>query len=73
MEINRPLDIINQSKGKRIIVEMKNEKQYKGVLVAWDAHPNLVLEDVEEIGSGNKYPWIFLRGDNVSSIKPVEE
>ena len=72
MEVNRPLDIINQSKGKRIIVEMKNGKQYKGVLKAWDAHPNLVLEDVEELESGKKYPWVFLRGDNVSVVKPAE-
>jgi len=72
MEIARPLDVINQSKGKKIIVEMKNGKQYKGTLVAWDAHPNLVLEDVEELDSGKKYAWIFLRGDNVSTIKPAE-
>ena len=72
MEINRPLDIINQSKGKRVCVEMKNGKIYKGVLVAWDAHPNLVLEDVEELDTGKKYSWIFLRGDNVSCVKPEE-
>lgn len=72
MEINRPLDVINQSKGKEIIVEMKNGKQYKGTLVAWDAHPNLVLENVTEIDTGKKYSWIFLRGDNVSLVKPSE-
>ncbi|MEM1634173.1 MAG: LSM domain-containing protein [Nanopusillaceae archaeon] len=72
MEISRPLDIINQSKGKLVIVEMKNGKQYKGKLVAWDAHPNIVLEDVIEIDNNNKYPWIFLRGDNVSCVKPGE-
>ncbi|HIP66587.1 MAG TPA: small nuclear ribonucleoprotein [Candidatus Nanopusillus sp.] len=72
MEVNRPLDIINQSKGKKIIVEMKNGKQYRGTLRAWDAHPNLVLEDVEELDSGRKYLWIFLRGDNISAVKPAE-
>ena len=72
MEINRPLDIVNQSKGSVIIVEMKNGKQFKGRLIAWDAHPNLVLEDVEELDSGKKLQWVFLRGDNVSTIKPGE-
>lgn len=52
---------------------MKNGKQYRGKLVAWDAHPNIVLEDVTEIDTGKKYPWIFLRGDFVSLVKPVVE
>ena len=72
MEINRPLDIINQYKGKIIIVEMKNGKVYKGKLIAWDAHPNLVLEEAEDLSENKKYKWIFLRGDNVSVVKPGE-
>jgi len=72
MELTRPLDIINQSKGKAVIVEMKNGKSYKGKLVAWDAHPNIVLEDVTEIDTNKHYDWIFLRGDNISCVKPAE-
>jgi len=55
-----------------VIVEMKNGRSYKGKLLAWDAHPNIVLEEVTEIETNTKYPWIFLRGDNVSCVKPVE-
>jgi len=72
MEINRPLDIINQSKGKKVSVEMKNGRVYRGTLVAWDAHPNLVLENAEELDTGKKYAWVFLRGDNVSCVKSEE-
>ncbi|BBL45451.1 putative snRNP Sm-like protein [Nanobdella aerobiophila] len=72
MEIIRPLDIITQSKGKEILVEMKNGKQYKGKLVASDVHPNMVLEEVTELDTNKKLPWIFLRGDNISLIKPPE-
>ncbi len=75
MEINRPLDVINQSKGKKIQVELKNGKVYRGVLVAWDVHPNLVLTDAEEVkpdGSTEKLQWVFLRGDMVAVIKPLE-
>ncbi len=72
MEIQRPLDIINKSKGSKIIVEMKSGKVYKGVLAAWDAHPNLVLEDAEDLTENKKYAWIFLRGDSVMVIKPAE-
>lgn len=72
MEISRPLDIINQSKGKMIIVEMKNGKAYKGKLAAWDAHPNIVLVEAVDLNENKQYPWIFLRGDNVSIVKPLE-
>ena len=72
MDIVRPLDIITQSKGKEIIVEMKNGKQYRGKLVASDVHPNMVLEDATELDTNKKLPWIFLRGDNISVIKPAD-
>ena len=43
--INQPLDILNQFKGKTIIVELKNdEKIYKGNLIAFDIHTNLVID-----------------------------
>jgi small nuclear ribonucleoprotein (snRNP)-like protein len=41
-------------------------------LVASDVHPNMVLEDVTELDTNKKLPWIFLRGDNISVIKPAD-
>ena len=72
MDIVRPLDVITQSKRKEIILEKKNGKQYRGKLVASDVHPNMVLEDVTELDTNKKLSWIFLRGDNISVIKPAE-
>ena len=48
MEPARPLDALNKAREKRIIVELKNNKQYIGKLISFDIHINVVLEDVEE-------------------------
>ena len=48
MEQARPLDALNKSRDKRVIVELKNNKQYIGKLKSFDIHINIVLEDVEE-------------------------
>ncbi len=48
MEASRPLDTLNSARDKRVIVELKNNKQYLGKLKAFDIHINVVLEDAEE-------------------------
>lgn len=66
--IERPLDGLNQAKGKRVIAELKNKKQVVGTLVAFDIHTNLVLDDAEERENGEivrKIGQAFIRGDMV--------
>ena len=46
-EQSRPLDALNRARDKRVIVELKNNKQYIGKLKAFDIHINVVLEDAE--------------------------
>ena len=48
MEASRPLDALNMARGKRVIIETKNGKQYVGKLNAFDIHINVVLTDTEE-------------------------
>ena len=48
MEPSRPLDTLNRARDKRVIVELKNNRQYIGILRAFDIHINVVLDDVEE-------------------------
>ncbi len=48
METARPLDALNRAKDKKVIVELKNNKQYIGTLKAFDIHINVVLENAEE-------------------------
>ena len=72
-EASRPLDVLNDSRHKGVIVELKNGKQFTGKLKAFDIHINVVLEDAEEKVDGElkrKLGVVFLRGDNIILISP---
>ena len=69
--MSRPLDTLNEARNKRVIVELKNGKQFVGVLKAFDIHINTVLDDSEERVDGEqkrKLGTIFLRGDTIILI-----
>ena len=71
MEPARPLDALNKSRDKRILVELKNNKQYIGKLKSFDIHINIVLEDAEERANGEvtrKLGVVFIRGDTITII-----
>lgn len=71
MEPARPLDTLNKSRDKRILVELKNNKQYIGKLKSFDIHINVVLEDAEERINGEvtrKLGVVFIRGDTITII-----
>lgn len=72
MEMERPLDALNDARNKRVIVELKNKSQLIGHLKAFDIHINTVLEDAEERGEdGNikrKLGRTFVRGDAIIMI-----
>ena len=73
---SRPLDALNEARHKRVIVDLKNSKQFVGVLKAFDIHINLVLEDAEERKDGQtvkKIGKVFLRGDTIISIMVSNE
>ncbi|MFC1733242.1 LSM domain-containing protein [candidate division KSB1 bacterium] len=72
-EASRPLDALNESRGKRVIVDLKNNRQYVGKLRAFDIHINVVLEESEERADGElkrKLGTIFIRGDTITIISP---
>ncbi|MBI2581353.1 small nuclear ribonucleoprotein [Candidatus Woesearchaeota archaeon] len=67
----RPLDALNNARNKRVIVELKNNKQFVGKLKAFDIHVNVVLDEAEERADGEvkrKLGTIFLRGDMIVMI-----
>jgi small nuclear ribonucleoprotein len=75
MEAARPLDALNNSRNKRVIVELKNGSQILGTLKAFDIHINVVLEDAEERKDGDlkrKLGSVFLRGDTIIIISPAQ-
>lgn len=70
---SRPFDALNRAKNKRIIVELKNGRQYVGKLESFDQHINTVLTDTEERVDGEvkrKLGTVFLRGDMIIFISP---
>jgi small nuclear ribonucleoprotein (snRNP)-like protein len=72
-EPSRPLDALNKSRNKRVIVELKNGKQYIGNLEAFDIHINVVLKDAEERVDNEvkrKIGRVFIRGDTITIIAP---
>lgn len=71
MESERPLDALNASRGKSVIAELKNGKQFVGKLKAFDIHINVVLDDAEERVDGEvkrKVGTVFIRGDTIVFI-----
>jgi len=71
MESSRPLDALNEARDKRVIVELKNNKQYVGKLKSFDIHINTVLENAEERIEGElkrKIGTAFIRGDTIVLI-----
>jgi len=71
--MSRPLDALNKARNKRVLVELKNGRQYLGTLVAFDIHINTVLEEAEERIDGEvkrKLGTVFVRGDTITIISP---
>ena len=71
--IDRPLDLLNSAKGKEILVQLKDGKQFVGTLLAFDIHINVVLDNAKEVENGEQttsYGLMFLRGDTIVFISP---
>ncbi|MBT4835406.1 small nuclear ribonucleoprotein [Candidatus Woesearchaeota archaeon] len=74
MEETRPLDALNKARGSRVMVELKNGKQFLGTLKAFDIHINTVLDEAEERENGEtkrKLGTVFVRGDAIILISPA--
>ena len=73
MEPARPLDALNRARNKRVIVELKNGRQYIGTLIAVDVHINILLEQAKERVDGEvtrKLGTVFIRGDTITIASP---
>jgi small nuclear ribonucleoprotein len=58
----RPLDILEESLGEMVTVQLKGGEVFEGELTGYDQHMNLVVEESEDT--------TIIRGDNVVSISP---
>jgi small nuclear ribonucleoprotein len=72
--IERPLDLLNSSKNKEVLVHLKGDKQFVGTLLAFDIHINLVLDNTKEMQNNEikrNLGLTFLRGDTIIFISPA--
>ncbi|MFH1248830.1 MAG: LSM domain-containing protein [archaeon] len=71
--IERPLDLLNSSKGKEVLVQLKNDVQIVGTLLAFDIHINIVMDNTKEIQNNQvkrNVGLAFIRGDTIIFITP---
>jgi small nuclear ribonucleoprotein len=71
--LQKPLNVLNQAINKQVMVELKGNREYRGVLDGYDPHMNLVLKNAEELIKGEvvrKLTVTIVRGDNVIFISP---
>lgn len=52
-----------------VTVTVKDGRRFRGKLVEYDEHMNLLLEDAEEIGrEGTKHQLMLIKGGNVGDV-----
>ncbi len=69
----RPMDFLNNSLEKPVIVGLKGGREYRGTMKGYDMHINIVLQNAEELVDGKpvrKLGLVLIRGDNVVFISP---
>ena len=70
--MERPIDVLNNAKGKRVLIKLKRGPEISGILQAMDLHLNMWLENAEQISEEQKTKLgtILIRGDNILYVSP---
>ncbi|XP_038414128.1 U6 snRNA-associated Sm-like protein LSm3 [Canis lupus familiaris] len=80
--VEEPLDLIRLSLDERIYVKMRNDRELRGRLHAYDQHLYMTLGDVEETvttieideeiykSTKRNIPMLFVQGDGVVLVAP---
>lgn len=75
--VERPLDLLHESKGRKVLVYCKEDKVFSGKLLAFDIHINLALDNVKELNEKGEvlksFGVSFIRGDTIKFISPGEK
>ncbi|MBX8631642.1 MAG: small nuclear ribonucleoprotein [Thermoplasmata archaeon] len=69
----KPIAFLAQAMESHVMVELKGNRGYRGILDGYDPHMNLVLKNAEEIVNNEvvrKLEIAIVRGDNVIYISP---
>jgi|ETN02SMinimDraft_4_1059925.scaffolds.fasta_scaffold202092_2 small nuclear ribonucleoprotein (snRNP)-like protein len=71
MSERRPFDLLNELLDNSILIKLKEGEEITGVLYAFDAHMNLVIEDAKQ---GDKsIGKLLVRGDSIIFISNREK
>jgi len=67
--------LMANSKGKVVLLRLRNDRTLQGVLQDFDIHMNLTLENAEDITEEKheQLGKILLRGDNLLAVSLSEE
>ena len=67
--------LMSNSKGKVVLLRLRNTKTIQGTLKDFDIHMNLTLENAEDISEEKHESLgkILLRGDNILLVSLPEE
>jgi small nuclear ribonucleoprotein len=71
----KPLDLLQQSLHKPVLVELRGGRSIRGTLESFDQHLNLLLSSAEEHDAKGESPTprpgvTLVRGDSVIFISP---
>ena len=75
LKITKPLNKLQRSVNKNVMVRLKNDIEYRGKMTNVDAYMNVILNDAEEYADRTlsaNYGKVVIRGNNVLfiNIKP---
>lgn len=70
--MERPIDVLNNAKGKRVLIKLKKGAEISGILQAMDLHLNMWLENAEQTTDEEKIKLgtVLVRGDNILYVSP---
>ena len=69
---SRPLDVLGNAAGKRVIIHLKSRDKIVGLMKAFDSHINIWLDDaeVQSEETSLKIGTVLVRGDSIVWISP---
>ena len=70
-KITKPLNKLQRSINKNVMVRLKNDVEYRGQMTNVDAYMNVILNDAEEFADGSlsaNFGKVVIRGNNVLFI-----